>query len=150
MLASTREVAVDGFAFTHYRYDLQVRALEKRFHKETAKVALSEVRYRLLGSGALQLLFIPSDQAAFNTLTQPIDELPSLVQRPESIVNFGLVTTLEQKRLVGGSALKSAWDELHDAVANGNLSYAAPDQITGPNRMMWVPETPPEWPLLAS
>ena len=118
--SSTKEYLLNGEVMLHPEVKVAIAQMQRDFAEKTQEVSLKEVRYRLLGNGALQLAVLP-DQAEFATLTQLPEELKKYQvgqERPAPKGGYLLTTTLPHGRLLGEAAIAKQWIELRSGVNN--------------------------------
>tara|TARA_B100000378_G_scaffold278888_1_gene284155 strand:+ start:2179 stop:2742 length:564 start_codon:yes stop_codon:yes gene_type:complete len=127
--SSTKEHILNGEAALRNEVQVEIVRMHHAFAESVQELPLENVRYRLIGDGALQLAFLPN-QVRFNDLTQ----LPSVLkehqvqqERPGPGGNHLLLTTLHRDRLLGEAAVARRWIELRGEVSNPkkNALYTA-------------------------
>lgn len=148
LLTSTREVAVDSLDFIRDRYTLALADMQKEFTKSLTGVALASVGWRQEIDGSLHLQFLPTSMSHLRTLTDPIDQLEGIVQRPKHQEGVALRLRLGAHQLVGQVALREAWSNLKSDIqedTTAHLYRAIPYNISGPDiSATWLPPSTEE------
>ena len=127
--SSTKEYTLNGEAALRTEVQVEIARMHHAFAENTQELPLENVRYRLLGDGALQLAFLPN-QARFNELTRLPNALKGYQveqERPGPGGNHLLLTTLHRGRLLGEAAVAQRWIELRGEISNPkkNALYTA-------------------------